>query len=146
MSVSLALTSRNVHRTINRTSRHYAGALPERPIQLPEVERRLRRPIDEHFKCEEIAAIVDPADAKRSVASASDLTIGESARLLEEPSRWSRLGWGLDRAVFIAELHDIRLIRNEIMYFSLDPLDDEQVRKIELFLRLLRRLDPQLDL
>ena len=53
MSVSLALTSRNVHRTINRTSRHYAGALPERPIQLPEVERRLRRPIDEHFKCEE---------------------------------------------------------------------------------------------
>ena len=33
MSVSLALTSRNVHRTINRTSRHYAGALPERPIQ-----------------------------------------------------------------------------------------------------------------
>ena len=52
----------------------------------------------------------------------------------------------LDRAVFIAELHDIRLIRNEIMYFSLDPLDDEQVRKIELFLRLLRRLDPQLDL
>ena len=92
MSVSLALTSRNVHRTINRTSRHYAGALPERPIQLPEVERRLRRLIDEHFKCEEIAAIVDPADAKRSVASASDLTIGESARLLEEPSRWSRLG------------------------------------------------------
>jgi restriction system protein len=113
---------------------------------LAEVERRLRRLIDEHFTCEEIAAIVDPADAKRSVASASDLTIGESARLLEEPGRWSRLGWGLDRAIFIAELQDIRLIRNEIMHFSPDPLDDEQVRKIELFLRLLRRLDPQPDL
>ncbi len=113
---------------------------------LAEVERRLRRLIDEHFTCEEIAAIADPADAKRSVASASDLTIGESARLLEEPGRWSRLGWGLDRAIFIAELHDIRLIRKEIMHFSPDPLDDEQVRKIELFLRLLRRLDPQPDL
>ena len=29
------------------------------------------------------------------------------------------------------------------MYFSRDPLDDEQIRKIELFLRLLRRLDPK---
>lgn len=112
---------------------------------LAEVERRLRRLIDEHFTSEEIAAVVDPADAERSAVSASDLTIGECVRLLEDPSRWSRLGWGLDRIIFIAELHDVRLIRNEIMHFSPDPLDEEQVRKIELFLRSLRRLDPQPD-
>jgi restriction system protein len=112
---------------------------------LAEVERRLRRLIDEHFTGEEIAAVVDPADAEREAASASDLTIGECARLLEEPGRWNRLGWGLDRAIFIAELHDIRLIRNEIMHFSPDPLEEEQIRKIELFLRSLRRLDPQPD-
>lgn len=47
MSVSLALTSRNVHRTINRTSRHYAGALPERPIQLPTKE--IFRQVTGHF-------------------------------------------------------------------------------------------------
>ncbi|HEY2129613.1 MAG TPA: hypothetical protein VGH77_20755 [Streptosporangiaceae bacterium] len=110
---------------------------------LAEVERRLRRLIDEHFTGEEIAAIVDPADAERKAVSASDLTIGECARLLEEPSRWDRLGWGLDRVIFVAQLHDIRLIRNEIMHFSPDPLDEEQIRKIELFLRSLRRLDPQ---
>jgi restriction system protein len=112
---------------------------------LAEVERRLRRLIDEHFTVEEIAAIVDPADAERKAISANDLTIGECARLLEEPSRWNRLGWGLDRVIFIAQLHDIRLIRNEIMHFSPDPLDEEQIRKIELFLRSLRRLDPQPD-
>jgi hypothetical protein len=110
---------------------------------LAEVERRLRMLIDEHFSCEEIAGIVDPTDSEREAVSAKDLTIGECARLLEEPSRWNRLGWGLDRVIFISELHDIRLIRNEIMHFSPDPLEEEQIRKIELFLRSLRRLDPQ---
>jgi predicted transcriptional regulator len=112
---------------------------------LAEVERRLRRLIDEHFTTEEIAAIVDPTDTERSAESASNLTIGECARLLEEPGRWKRLGWALDRVVFIGELQEIRLIRNEIMHFSPDPLDEEQIRKIELFLRSLRRLDPQPD-
>jgi restriction system protein len=112
---------------------------------LAEVERRLRRLINEHFNTSEIAAIVDPADAERSAVSASNLTIGECVRLLEEPDRWKRLGWALDRVVFIEELHDIRLIRNEVMHFSPDPLDEEQIHKIELFLRLLRKLDPQSD-
>src|SRR5260370_12494544 len=112
---------------------------------LAEVERRLRRLIDRHFTCDEIAAIVDRIDVERSAASASDLTIGEAARLLEDPAGWDRLGWGLDRSIFIKQLHDIRLIRNEIMHFSPDPLDEEQIRKIELFLRSLRKLDPQPD-
>lgn len=110
---------------------------------LAEVERRLRRLIDRHFTADEIAAITDPSDAERSATSASDLTIGECARLLEEPGRWSRLGWALDRVIFVGQLHDIRMIRNEVMHFSPDPLDDEQIRKIELSLRSLRRLDPQ---
>jgi restriction system protein len=112
---------------------------------LAEVERRLRRIIDARFTEDEIAAIVDPDDPARSAASASDLTMGECARLLEDPAKWSRLGWALDRALFTHDLHEIRAIRNEVMHFSPDPLDDEQLRKIELFLRQLRRLDPQPD-
>jgi hypothetical protein len=112
---------------------------------LAEVERRLRRLIDRNFPAEEIPAIVDPADARRSAVSASDLTLGECTRLLEDPKRWARLGWALDRVIFTRELDEIRVIRNEVMHFSPDPLDDEQVHKIELFLRLLRRLDLQAD-
>jgi restriction system protein len=112
---------------------------------LAEVERRLRRLIDRHFTPDEIAAIVDPIDVQRSAASASNLTIGEVARLLEESGRWGRLGWGLDRSIFIKRLHEIRLIRNEVMHFSPDPLDEDQIHRIELFIRSLRKLDPQPD-
>jgi restriction system protein len=112
---------------------------------LAEVERRLRRLIDRHFTPDEITAIVDPIDVGRPATSASNLTLGEVTRLLEEPGRWERLGWGLDRSIFIRQLHDIRSIRNEVMHFSPDPLDEDQIRKIELFLRSLRKLDPQPD-
>lgn len=112
---------------------------------LAEVERRLRRLVDEHFSPEEIAAVVDPSDSDRSAASARDLTIGECARLLEQPDRWKRLGWEIDRVIFIDDLHSIRMIRNEVMHFSPDPLEDEQILKINRFIRSLRRLDPQHD-
>jgi len=112
---------------------------------LAEVERRLRRLIDRIYTTEEISAVVDPADSGRAASSAGNLTIGECARLLENPERWYRLGWELDRVIFTHELHEIRMIRNEVMHFSPDPLDEDQIRKIELFLKLLRRLDPQPD-
>lgn len=121
------------------------GALAKPFFMLAEVERRLRRLIDRKFNSDEIAAVVDPADTERSAASASDLTIGEAARLLESPANWNRLGWLLDRPIFINQLHGVRQIRNEVMHFSPDPLDEDQIRRIELFLRSLRKLDPQQD-
>ena len=110
---------------------------------LAEIERRLRRLIDHSFDPEDLARVVDPADAKRSAKRASDLTIGECIRLLEEPGRWARLDLNIDRRIFIEALDGIRQIRNEVLHFSPDPLDDEQIRKTELFLKWLRKLDPQ---
>jgi len=112
---------------------------------LAEVERRLRRIVDDHFTPDEIHAIVDPIDVERSATSASNVTIGEVARLFEEPDRWKPLGWALDQSIFIKQLYDIRSIRNEVMHFSPDPLDDDQIRKVELFIRSLRKIDPKAD-
>ncbi len=119
------------------------GRLAKPFFVLAEIEGRLRRVIDRHFKTEDLAQIVDPADATRSATRASDLTLGEFARLLEEPTRWLRLGWNIDRRIFIKDLQEIREIRNEVLHFSPDPLDEEQVDKMELFLKWLRKLDPQ---
>jgi restriction system protein len=117
------------------------GTLAKPFFLLAEIERRLRRLVDANFGPEELAAVVDPTD-DRTATRASDLTIGEYARLLEDPARWDRLGWNLDRRIFIEALHNIRLIRNDVMHFSPDPLDDEQIQKTELFLKWLRKLDP----
>lgn len=119
------------------------GVLAKPFFVLAEVEGRLRRIIDAHFTEDDLAGIVDPADSKRVATRASDLTLGEVVRLLEEPERWSRLGWKtIERRIFIHDLKEVQGIRNEVLHFSPDPLDEEQINNMELFLKWLRKLDP----
>ncbi|MGH8930159.1 MAG: hypothetical protein ACRDZO_05860 [Egibacteraceae bacterium] len=106
-----------------------------------EIERRLRRAIDGRFKPEELRQLRDPEDSAREVNSVDDLTIGEQVRLLERPECWQRMGWQIDKKVFVETLHEIRVLRNEVMHFSPDPLEDHQVAKLRNFIKWLRLLE-----
>lgn len=108
---------------------------------LAEIERRLRRIIERHFSVPELQEVAEPADRDARIESADELSFGAYGRLLENPERWSRLGWSLDRKVFVKELDGVRKIRNEVMHFSPDPIDEKDVQKLELFLKWIRRLD-----
>jgi CBS domain-containing protein len=107
-----------------------------------EIERRLRRAVDRIFSQSELNEVRDPRDATRDVESASDLTIGEYIRLLESPPRWSKTGWQAERSIFIDALHAVREIRNDVLHFSPDPLDEDQIDSLRGFIRWLRFLDP----
>lgn len=109
-----------------------------------EIERSLRRLAEKHFSVEELAAVRDPSDNTREVNGGADLTFGEHKRLLEDPTRWARLEWRIDRGAFLERLEEVRIIRNEVMHFSPDPLGDEDVTKLRLFLRWVRELEPSL--
>ena len=107
-----------------------------------EIERRLRRAVDRTFTPEDLGSVRDPGDETRDVASAGDLTIGEYVRLLEYPERWERTGWQVDRRIFMADLNRVRELRNEVMHFSPDPLEEEQIDELRRFIRWLKILDP----
>jgi CBS domain-containing protein len=107
-----------------------------------EIERRLRRAVDHIFTPAELANIRDPRDTTRDVESASDLTIGEYIRLLENPSNWSKTGWQAERSIFIEALQSVREIRNEVLHFSPDPLDEDQIGELRSFIRWMKFLDP----
>jgi hypothetical protein len=107
-----------------------------------EIERRLRRAVDRTFAPEELGQVRDPGDETRDVASAGDLTIGEYVRLLEYPEHWERTGWQVDRRIFMGDLNRIRELRNEVMHFSPDPLEEEQINELRRFIRWLKILDP----
>jgi predicted transcriptional regulator len=109
---------------------------------LGEIEQRLRRKIDETLSGEDISAAKDEADPDREVKSAADLTLGECARLLETPARWEQVGWKVTRTIFIDLLHKVRRVRNEVMHFSVDPLDPAQLADLEDLVRWLRKLEP----
>jgi hypothetical protein len=64
-------------------------------------------------------------------------------RLLQEPSRWSKLVLAIDRVTFVKDLEAVRVIRNDVMHFDPDPLPEEALlvqRRVAKFLRSLQGL------
>ena len=109
-------------------------------FMLGEIERRLRQIVDSTFTADELKEIVDPRDSSRTVRNAGDLTIGEHVLLFGKPERWERLSWKLDRRIFIEILEGIRKARNEIMHFSPDPLEPDDLQQMHNFLKWIRKL------
>ena len=61
-------------------------------------------------------------------------------RLLEGPTTWGRMGWPVDRKVFIQSLDAVRQTRNEVMHFSPDPLEEAALDNLSNFLKWVREL------
>ncbi len=114
--------------------------LSEPFLLLGEIENHIRRIIGARFTPTQLSEVKDPADAARSVESASDLTFGEYRRLLEDPARWSVLGLELDRVVFSKLLDKVRETRNDVMHFDPDGIEDQALTVLREFAKFLRTL------
>ena len=106
-------------------------------LVIGEIELHLRNLVSK-FTLEEMAEASD--DPKRPIESSSDLNFGAYVRLLANPDRWERLGLRVDRSTFIRELEHVRETRNEVMHFTPDGLDPEDVPKLERVAMFLRKL------
>lgn len=109
-------------------------------LLLGEIERCLRAVINRRFTPEELLEYQDPEDVEREIIAAENLTLGEHMRVFSHPEAWDRLGWEVDRKVFIEHLDTVRRIRNEVMHFSPDPLDESDLIELENFRRWIRYL------
>lgn len=109
-------------------------------LLLGEIENHLRSFLAGRFSRFELQAVRDPADAARAVEDVADLGYGDYIRLLEEPSRWERIGLALDRKAFIRELDEVRRIRNDVMHFDPDGIGDRDLAALRQFVLFLQRL------
>lgn len=110
-------------------------------FQIGEAERRLRHALNAHFTPGELAGFVNPQDSARSVASADDLTLGEIQRIVDNPDHWQRICWPLDRRVFVEKLNGVRELRNELMHFSSDAIEEDRLAALDIFVQMLRTMD-----
>lgn len=114
--------------------------LAEPFLLLGEIENHVRRLIGGKFTAEELKAVRDPGDQQRDVVSVADLTFGEYVRLLENPTLWDRLKLGVDRATFVKELDNVRVIRNDVMHFDPDGISDDDLHALRRFVAFLQKL------
>lgn len=104
------------------------GDLAEPFLLLGDIESYLRYLIERSFTLDELKAAMDPNDPDRDVTSVNNLSFGEYTRLVEKPENWDRMNLPLDRARVVKTLEAVRQIRNDVMHFDPDPLDDESIK------------------
>ena len=91
-----------------------------------EIEGHLRNLVHGKFTVEQLrAASVNTPD--NEIYDAGNLTLGDYCRLLSKPEHWELLGLQIDRKEFVAHLDKVRAIRNEIMHFEPEGLDEDDI-------------------
>ena len=105
-----------------------------------ELDQVLRQLISRTFTLEEVTLLCDP-DGSRAIQSFDDLEMGDYQRVLENPDRWAKLGWPLDRTTFIKRLDELRVVRNNVMHFNPEPVSVGAVEKLRYILKWVRLLD-----
>ena len=95
-----------------------------------EIEGHLRNLIHRKFTLDELKALSPTVGDGREIRGSADLTLGEYVRLLQNPESWARLELNIDRKQFIDHLDAVRQIRNSIMHFNPDGLDDEETKML----------------
>jgi hypothetical protein len=68
------------------------------------------------------------------------LTLGETIRLFHPRERWEQLAWQVDRGVFCSALDASVALRNDIMHFSPDPIEEESLGQVRYLLKWLNLL------
>ena len=128
--------------TATDLSEQFRG-LSEPFLLLGRIEHQLRRLIQDKFDVQTLQAACDNNDAERKarVTKASHLTFGEYQRIFEREENWVQLSFVACRKTFCKELDEVRKLRNEIMHFHPDVIEDGDFEQLRRFSRLLDQLD-----
>lgn len=116
------------------------GALSEPFLLLGEIENHIRNLLKGKFSTDELNEARDPLDRSQPVGDVTDLNFGGYVRLLQKPANWDKVQLRLDRDTFVSQLDEIRGIRNDVMHFDPDGIDEVEMTKMREFANLLRQV------
>lgn len=119
--------------------------LSEPFLLIGQIENQIRKLMDGRFDLDALRAACHEKDPDRAgrIHGVADLNFGEYMRILEVEANWAKLNFVADRATFIKEMDKVREIRNDVMHFDPDGIEEEQfvqLRRFSKFLTSLERL------
>ncbi len=102
-----------------------------------EIEGHLRNLIHGKFMLDQLQAA---SKQEGPIQGSSDLTFGGFCRLLENNANWERLDLAIDRRKFIENLHSVREMRNDVMHFNPDGIDENHRKTLRSVARFFDKL------
>ena len=117
--------------------------LSEPFLLIGQIENQIRNLMNGKYTVEVLQSVCSDTDPERKarIQSVADLTFGEYLRIIQSPENWEKLGLRVDRVVFCAEMDKVREIRNDVMHFDPDGIDEEQYDQLRRFSRLMDELE-----
>ncbi|MBC2859861.1 CBS domain-containing protein [Stappia sp. 28M-7] len=117
--------------------------LSEPFLLIGQIENQIRNLINGKYAIEVLQSVCSDADPERKerIQSVADLTFGEYLWIIQNPEHWEKLELRVDRVVFCAEMDKVREIRNDVMHFDPDGIDEEQYDQLRRFSRLMDELE-----
>ena len=104
-----------------------------------EIEEHLRQLVHRKFTLDQLKQSAEGTEG-RPINGIGDLTLGNYCRLLQEPTNWERLKLPVNKEFFNKKLDKVRKIRNDVMHFNPDGLEDHQMQTLREFVRYLREV------
>lgn len=107
-------------------------------LLIGEIELHLRNLMRGKFETQQLGEI---SEDDREIKGPDDLAFGGYCKLLQEEQSWNQLQSNLDRREFVRRLEEIREIRNDVMHFSPDGVEPENLEKLQRFAEFLREYE-----
>ncbi|OGB47828.1 MAG: hypothetical protein A3F76_05810 [Burkholderiales bacterium RIFCSPLOWO2_12_FULL_65_40] len=114
-------------------------ALAEPFLLVGEIENSIRRLLHGKFTLQDLEGAKVPGD-DRKIETPADLTFGEYIRLMQPEGNWKKLNVAIDKAIFISNLTKVKDIRNDVMHFDPDGLDEDDLKFLREFAEFLKKL------
>ena len=128
------------------TASDFAGQFSELAgpfLLIGEIEGYLRSIVHRKFTLGDLKEASDGSESGSPIEGSADLTFGGYCRLMQDPKNWKKLRLTIDRVEFVKYLDTVRQIRNDVMHFNPDGLDQvhkDKLRNGAMFFRNLSRL------
>tara|TARA_R110000868_G_scaffold7112_4_gene38878 strand:- start:4515 stop:5570 length:1056 start_codon:yes stop_codon:yes gene_type:complete len=117
--------------------------LSEPFLLIGQIENQIRNLMHDRFDLETLRAGCNENDPERKerVTGVADLNFGEYMRILENDENWAKLNLVVDRATFIKEMDKVREVRNDVVHFDPDGIEEDQFLQLRKFSHFLTRLE-----
>jgi CBS domain-containing protein len=112
--------------------------LSEPFLLIEQIENFIRLILKDKLTYDDISKVLDPDKIEKEIKNLSDMSFGHYIRIFENEELFNKIELKIDRVMLQKMLKDVNKIRNEVMHFSPEEMDENDLlnlRRIQNFLQ-----------
>lgn len=112
--------------------------LSEPFLLIEQIENFIRNLLDNRLTIDDVKKVIDIEKYEKEIKHLSDLSFGHYVKIFENENLFKKIDINIDRVILQKKLVKVNKIRNEIMHFSPEAIENEdllELRKTQNFLQ-----------